>query len=352
MKIMYVIPNIDIGGVSTIVNSLALGMTDNRHDVMIVALNKYENKILELEKIKIIELNICNKKMIFSGVLKLIKLINCERPDIVHSHTVYSHLFVRAASLFCGGVKYIASEHTTMDEKLSHGSGFRLMKASNFLSDLITNVSESSVQSYFKYNIVSNGKMLCVYNGIDLKKFEKSEPKNKISKILFVGRICKEKNLPLLIDLMKDLSKKGCVCDIIGQGDLLDEIKLHALNQNVHNVVNFLGQRLDIPKIMKNYDILILPSITEGLPTVLIEAIASKILVLSTDCGGVREILDNYNYLIAKNNNKDDLLKKFLNLEKMDLNLIINDLYNSVNSRFSMQNMISAWEDIYQNILK
>lgn len=351
MKLLYILPNLNVGGVSRVVNELATGMVQKYHDVVIVTLNKHEKQVHVLKDIKIIELNIQDKSALFSGVSKLINIIKFEKPDIVHSHTVYSHLFVRAAAIFCKKPKYIASEHGTMNESLSKSVGFKLMRFTNFLSDLITNVSQSSVNSYVKYRIVNNKKIVCVYNGVDLDKFKSSKKTNKITKILYVGRISKEKNLHLLIDFMKALPNDIYQCDIVGDGDQLEIIKKYAVTQKVEDKVVFLGKRLDVPKIMKEYDILILTSFTEGLPTVLIEAIASRLLVLSTNCGGVKEILEGFDFLIAKNNDKKDLLNKFLNLKKMDLNSIIENLYQRIKSNFSKQNMISAWENIYKDIV-
>lgn len=351
MKVLYVIPNLNVGGVSRIVNDLATGMQEKGYDITILTLNKHDKSVYISDKIKIIELHIQSKKSLFTGVLKIAKIINSEKPDIVHSHALYSHLFVRIASLFCSKTKYIASEHGTMNSSLSKALGFVLMRKTNFLSDLITNVSQSSVDSYIKYNIVKRNKMICVYNGVNLNKFEKKEHIESLSKILYVGRITKEKNLHLLIDILAGIKDQNYICDIIGDGDQLEKVKNYVLENNLDSKVTFLGKRLDVPVIMKNYDILFLTSFTEGLPTVLIEAISSKILVLSTDCGGVKEILDGFSFLVAENNNKNDFLQKFNKLKEMKFNSIIDNLYNIAETKFSNENMILSWETIYENIL-
>lgn len=351
MKILYVIPNLNVGGVSKIVTELATGMAEKKYEVIILTLNKHEKQVFVYQSIKIIELNIQSKSALFSGISKLINIINFEKPDIVHSHTIYSHLFVRAATLFCKKPKYIASEHGTMNKMLSNDLGFKLMKNTNFLSDLITNVSQASVDSYIQYKIVNKNKMTCQYNGIDLDKFNNIKKTYNLNKILYVGRISKEKNLHLLIDFMKLLPNDIYHCDIVGDGDQLEVIKQYVKAQKIENRVTFLGRQLDIPSIMKKYDILILTSFTEGLPTVLIEAIASRLLVLSTDCGGVKEILEDSDFLVVKNNNKEDLLNKYLNLKNMDLNMISENLHKKVKNDFSKQNMICNWESVYKNIL-
>ncbi len=351
MKLIYVIPNLNVGGVSRVVNDLATGMLEKGHDVTILTLNEHDKAVYISERIKLIELHIKSKKSLLSGILRISKIINSEKPDIVHSHTIYSHLFVRMASLLCSETKYIASEHGTMNKSLSSAIGFILMKKTNFLSDLITNVSQFSVDSYIKYNIVRNNQMICVYNGVDFNRFFKKDQINNVNKILYVGRIVKEKNLYLLLDILKDIKDPNCICDIVGDGNQLEEIKNYVLDNNLNSKVRFLGKRLDVYKIMKDYDILFLTSFIEGLPTVLIEAIASKILVLSTECGGVKEILEGFDFLVAKNNDKIDFLNKFENLKKKQFNCVVNNLYSTVESKFSQEHMIVSWENVYKDIL-
>src|SRR5690606_4401897 len=109
MKILYVIPNLNVGGVSKIVSDLAVGMVDKGYDVTILTLNKHEKSVFIPSCIKVVQANIKSKKFLLAGILKIARIISYEKPQIVHSHTVYSHLFVRVASLFCSNRIYIAS---------------------------------------------------------------------------------------------------------------------------------------------------------------------------------------------------------------------------------------------------
>ena len=142
MKILYVIPNLNVGGVSRVVNDLATGTLDKGYNVTILTLNEHDKAVYISDRIKVIEAHIKSKKSLLTGILKISKIINSEKPDIIHSHTVYAHLFTRAASIFSKKTKYIASEHGTMNHALSKAIGFKLMKKTNFLSHLITNVSQ------------------------------------------------------------------------------------------------------------------------------------------------------------------------------------------------------------------
>lgn len=347
MKILYILPNLNVGGVSRIVNDLATGMVAKGHEVVILTLNAQDTAVAVDQRVKILQAKITNKFDLLKGIAFIRKVINFEKPDIVHSHTVYAHLFTRAASIFSKKTKYIASEHGTMNPKLSKAIGFTLMKSTNFLSHLITNVSQKSVESYIECGIVKN--MTCIYNGVDFNKFETKNEINEVRKILYVGRISKEKNLNLLIDILAELNDSKYICDIVGDGDQLSSIRDYCRTKEISNQVNFLGKRLDVPKIMKDYDILFLTSFTEGLPTVLIEAISAKILVMSTDCGGVKEILGEFDFLVAKNNNKEDFIKKFYALKELNPNLLVNELYRKVKRQFSQENMILSWEKVYLN---
>lgn len=349
MKVLYILPNLNVGGVSRIVNDLATGMLNKGHQVVILTLNAHDPIVKLDNRIKLIQAKIAKKSDLLKGVAFIKKVIQTEQPDIVHSHTVYAHLFTRAASIFYKKAKYIASEHGTMNHALSKGIAFKLMKKTNFLSHLMTNVSQKSVESYIQNGLVKQ--MKCIYNGVDFEKFHKKTQMSSLNKILYVGRISKEKNLKLLIDVVDELKDAQYSCDIIGDGDQLQTIQDYASTKANTDRIHFLGKRVDVPEIIKNYDILFLTSYTEGLPTVLIEAIAANILVLSTDCGGVKEILEDFNYLVAQNDDKDDFLTKFYCLEKLELNSLMNQLHKKVQEKFSKENMIISWEKVYMNIL-
>ena len=156
------------------------------------------------------------------------------------------------------------------------------------------------------------------------KKFEKIEnSKIKDKKyIIGIGRLTKQKNFNLLINGFNQIKKKYHEYEliIIGEGEKKDEllklIKSHGLEKEVH----LLGFKNNVYKYLKRADCFILTSLWEDPGFVLIEAGLSNTTVISSDCkNGPEEILGNgKNGYLFKNNNLNDLLKKFNEFKKED----------------------------------
>ncbi len=135
-----------------------------------------------------------------------------------------------------------------------------------------------------------------VKNAIDLASFKASPSARNNARdslgiapdqlcIGHVGRFCEVKNQALLVSLVKELVKKGTdvVLLLIGDGPLRSEIEIMANDEGVSEHVCFLGLRDDVNVLMQAFDILVFPSLHEGIPLTLIEAQATGVPVLTSD---------------------------------------------------------------------
>lgn len=111
--------------------------------------------------------------------------------------------------------------------------------------------------------------------------------------ILHVGSFVKEKNhkrlLYIFCNVVKDFPQAKLL--LAGEGKLMGEIKQLASSLAVNDAVVFLGRRDDIRILMHNADVLVLPSLIEGLPGVILEAFAERLPVVAYDTGGISEVL-------------------------------------------------------------
>lgn len=120
-------------------------------------------------------------------------------------------------------------------------------------------------------------------------------------KLLFVGRVCRDKGILELIKAAKILKEEGYhfVLNIVGNSgdaDKIDDFKKISTMLELDDVINFLGRipfGKELFKIYRMSDILILPSAHEGFPRVVTEALASGVLVLVTKVGGIKYVLED-----------------------------------------------------------
>lgn len=131
-------------------------------------------------------------------------------------------------------------------------------------------------------------------NSIDIKKYVPSvEIRNEVRKELnicdkfvlcHIGRFSKEKNHTFLIDVFSELCKKiDAHLLLCGEGDLFPCIKEKVEKSGIESKVSFLGMRRDIPNILQSVDVLLLPSLHEGLPITLVEAQAAGVPCIVSD---------------------------------------------------------------------
>ncbi|MDF1881211.1 glycosyltransferase, partial [Sulfurimonas sp. MAG313] len=143
------------------------------------------------------------------------------------------------------------------------------------------------------FNIDKN-KIQVIHNLLDIKKIfelqkEPVEMDESIFTFVTVGRFFDQKNHLLLIKTMKDINAKLI---IIGDGVLRDELENTIVEYKLENKVFLLGQQANPYKYLSKADCFVLSSDYEGFPNVLLEALACKLPIISTDCqSGPREIL-------------------------------------------------------------
>ena len=141
------------------------------------------------------------------------------------------------------------------------------------------------------------------YNFIDENLFKNLELEKKDKHILYIGRLSHVKNLENLFQAIKDLD--DITLDIIGRGP--DEERLKKLARDMKINCRFLGvfPNDDIPSILNQYHIFILPSLSEGNPKALLEAMSCEIACIGTNVKGIKNIIAHeYNgYLCGTSSN-------------------------------------------------
>jgi glycosyltransferase involved in cell wall biosynthesis len=154
--------------------------------------------------------------------------------------------------------------------------------------------------------------------GIDFEKFiplnkntcrEKFGFSRDYKIVLYIGRLEKEKNLELLLDGFKIVTEinSNNLLVLVGSGSKENELKNYIIRNNILNV-KFLGSLPyeEMPCIINCSDLLVLTSVFEGSPTVIKEALACNVPVVSTNCGDVEDVIqDMENCFIAEFNSYD-----------------------------------------------
>lgn len=368
MRILYVITGLGGGGAEKVVCDVADEMCARGHVVKIAYL---KGEVIVFPKNKNIEL-------IDLGLESVVNTFGCFRnyrdllvrfmPDVVHSHMVHANIFTRISRKFYSIPKLISTAHSS-----NEGGNLRMLayKLTHNLSDLTTNVSLEASRNFEIRKGVPKGEIKTIYNGIDLKKFIKNSLindrlrndlniKKGIPIFIAVGRFHDAKDYPNLINAFKIFKERLIdnnnyrnipILLIVGDGELKSEVEFLIESSNLNNSIKLLGRRNDIPDLLNLADFFILSSKYEGLPTVIMEAMACETFVISTNCSGAKEIMGDTGIRVPIRDSDalaEGLIKVF-NLSSQEIEL--NNLYarQRVEETFSLEKSIENWLGIYES---
>jgi len=218
---------------------------------------------------------------------QLYKLINKIGPfHAVHCHQLFSNAFHLIASTFAGVKKRIAHSHSTnyIDGKSIQGKIYQFF--SKRIIDLLATDYIACGKEAGEFLFFSNNNVVFIPNAIDLGRFLLDDNKRSISffnndriksdTIILsqIGRFMPVKNCEFSIELASYLKKQKIDFHMffVGSGHLEDDLKKIVVEENLFENITFLGIRKDIEVILKNTDVLLMPSIYEGFPVILVES--------------------------------------------------------------------------------
>ena len=355
MKIFYIITGLGLGGAEKVVADLADQMVLRGHTVKIAFLTGEISVRPKSDKVEIIPLKLNGAKDFFSASKRYRMLIKEYQPNVVHAHMVHANIFARLNRLFCKIPKLICTAHNS-----NEGGKIRMLayKLTNFLSDFNSNVSKEASISLIKKGAFTQKNLHTIYNGINLTKFTK-KPSNSLFStndcinFLSVGRFNDQKDYPNLLNAIHTVTAthNNLHFYIAGDGELRSEIEGLIKRLNIEKFVTLLGRRNDIPLLMSQADFFVLSSKHEGLPTVLLEAMACEAFVIATDCGGSKEIMGNTGLLVPKQNSQAlaNAIIKSISLSSQQIKDNNSFAKNRIEDVFSLEVSVKNWLKIYES---
>jgi len=176
--------------------------------------------------------------------------------------------------------------------------------------------------------------------------------------ILFIGRFSPEKGAKYLVQAMPKIIKvfPQAKLKMIGQGNEKKELINLTKNLNIKNSIEFKGEipNNQLRQFYTQADVLVIPSLSEGLPKVLLEALASGLPVIGTKVGGIPEVVkDGYNGLLIESKSSDEIAKSIIKLFSNEnlLKVLSKNAYESAQI-FSWEYGISKFLDMYNSLIK
>lgn len=362
IRLMQISHDLAIGGLQQVVVNICKNINRQLFDISVLCLRDRGIFSSEIEKLGIEVFCLPQKehKTDYFSFFKVADILKRQQIDIIHTHNTQPFIDGTIGALLAGIKTIIHTDHARSfpDKK-------RYMFAEWLMSKFaykVVGVSEHTSQNLIKFEKISPKKVITILNGIDRLKFNIELDKNKKKKelgiegknpIIGLGvRLIEQKGISYLLEAMKEIIKSfpDIILIIAGDGPHENVLKNLVNILKIDKNILFIGPRTDIPELLKIFDIYVLPSLSEGLPMVLLEAMAAGCPIVASDVGGIPIAIshgDNGSLVQPKSTQALSFeIIKLLKNKNIRLQYI-NNSYKIINKKFNAKIMTEKYENLY-----
>lgn len=356
MNIVHVLFSFRTGGIENLLVDLMNNW--NTQDKLMLCIINDSRDLSLLSRIKKDETKrvICLERPAGGGKVKYIKKLNRIlhdfQADVVHCHSNNAFKFCLPLKILHNKARYILTVHDT--NLYSRYKRIDCIFHKLFLYRIFA-ISEA-VQKEIHDRGWKQAEL--VYNGVDVRKFEALPRRpNQLKTIICVARLQPEKKgQDILIQAIAELKEKrqDFQCWLAGEAPLEEPGSLHELERQVEvlqleRYVTFLGNRSDVPELLAQSDIFVLPSRYEGFGISIIEAMLAGAAVVASDLDGPKEIIRNnqYGYLFERGNSSQlsEILNQLLDAPDEEKT---QRAYRYAVDRFNIETVIGKMRKLYE----
>ena len=270
----------------------------------------------------------------------------CKKPDLIHVHILTRLGVIAWIQKLLHKTPYIITEHWSRYLPGNDFSGFLRKLFTKIVvrnAETITTVTDNLAIAMENHGL-KNDNYVVLPNVVNLDMFHISEKNNNPCKIIHIS--CfedKSKNISGLLESLKIIDDKGIdfQCKLIGEGMDLDLMKEKAKELQLINKVSFTGllQGQALADELSSGDFLVLSSNYENMPVVILEALASGLPVVSTNVGGIKEMIDDTKGILVEPRNKEALAEAMIKMIETHKNYDANYLRNSVIEKYGYESV-------------
>lgn len=346
------------GGVEKVVLQLSDYFKNEFKKVVVCSLGgNYERELNELgvKHYKIGDFENKSLVNIIRIIFQLYKIINVEKITLVHSQHRMGTFYAKILSILTG-VKVIHTAHVLQENRKWLAK--YILRNINIVA--VSNGVENNLLNYFN---VKAKAIIVIYNGVTNESFEYREirelKKCKAEGYFLVGTICRlaeEKGIKYFIEAALELLKTDAKVKyvIVGDGDLKENIINIIEENNLKGMFIILGFRKDVLNIINQLDLVILPSLREGLPLLPMEVFSQKKTIIATNIEGTNEVVtNNVDGLLVEPRNSKQLADAIYHLysNSLELNNLGENAYNTYCEKFKLENVMGKYKNYYEKIL-
>ncbi|MBK0295739.1 MULTISPECIES: glycosyltransferase family 4 protein [Priestia] len=365
-----------VGGLSNYISTLSKGLKSQGHKVDIISPNQFSmSKVKQFREVATPNLKhfftkrygsyndrILNHQRLIYVYEKMLETINLEKYDILHAQDLFTANILGRFNEFYNKPLFYTPHGMFTSNRLK----FNIIKKSSVEEAYFTELESKAIE-YASHIIVlsdsfrepliklgaKNRNITTVITGIDypVNQREGKEKDSQKLVITCVARLGPRKGHNYLFDALARLKKYTSNVEvlIVGDGQMREKLEKQKKALGL-SMVNFLGSRDDVPSLLNKTDIFVLPTINDSLPISIIEAMHSGTAVISTNCGGIPELIKhNKTGIIVEPGDPKQLAHalKFLITNKEVRNKMSTTAKNHAKNHLTVDSMVGKIKHLY-----
>jgi len=362
IKIMYLVLEMDLGGLQRIVNLLIQKINKDKFTPYLCCLDRGGLFYEQLKNEPLTTFILHRKPGPFDTRLfiRLYKILRENKIDIIHSQngcSIYSALAGKLAQV--KGI--VHTDHgrlvpdkksAILEDRISSLFFKRFVAVSEHLHGYLANVVK-----------INKKKLMTIINGVDTDRFRPLEPeqrrelRNKLclsDNDKIIGTVCRLdpiKNLEFLIRNMQSICEAlpECKLLIVGDGPTREHLIGFAKSSGVASKVMFLGTRNNVEELLGTFDLYACTSLSEGTSMTILEAMSCGLPIVASAVGGNPALVDESNGSVFSPNNTEQFVKyiiRIINNPSRLKELGVNSR-SKVESEFSFNRVVKQYEALY-----
>jgi len=371
IKVLYVVDNLSFGGGERGFGQLSSKLNRDRFQTHLAAhLGGELEEIVRRSGVDFFPLDM-SKQVNLKTIRQLSEIILKKRINIVHSMGSRANFFTRlacrnipATAVICTVAMLVEGYDVGLLKKVIYIMADRL--SSRYVTHFIA-VSNALKTRLIRERKIPADRISVIYNGVELNRYNPDrynskeirrslDIDNNVLVVGTIGRLVYQKGFSYFLEAAKRVysEKEQIRFVIVGHGPEENNLKKMAEAIGISNVCIFTGQRFDIPELLSAFDVFVLSSVLEGLPRIVIEAMAMERPIVATDIEGVREELTHERSgLLVPPANPNTLSGAILNLlnDKEKAKSLSYEARKRAEKIFDLKLTLANIETLYKEVL-
>ena len=362
---MFVISGLERGGAEQQLVIVANGLAARGWRVTVLSYLPFSETSLRAEvdepRVRLASLNATGGLGKLVGLARAVAVVRRERPDVLVGFMFHGIMAARVAGRIGGAGAVVSAVRSELDGRMRE----RVLGATGWLTDAVTVMSENLASRLAERGVADRTRLVVIPNAVDFGRFAAGGCRGETRRALGVGegefvwlaagRLSPEKDYAGLLRAFGELGERRARLYIAGDGPLWRDLARMVEELGLSGRVRLLGLRDDMAELYGACDALVLSSAWEGMPNVVLEAMASARPVVATAVGAVPEMVaDGETGHVVPAGDPAALagaMGRVMRLSPDERRAMGEVGRRVVRERHSVESVVDAWEELFGRLL-